>query len=159
MNLERLDWNCLKFNYATLHGRAGNINAITVNFVQTDLLHYLAHLTYGTFCVHIADGNSKLTWQSDCVMWLLCLEVVRGQQSLGLGSVGFFLNSVGCFFSSMLQEVLRPYQTLELFIWHTNYSYIQPVTVWPSLGLGNSNHGGICSIRTMLLSLTFSILN
>ncbi|XP_020918433.1 ELAV-like protein 2 isoform X5 [Sus scrofa] len=39
------------------------------------------------------DGNSKLTWQSDCVMWLLCLEVVRGQQSLGPGSVGFFLNS------------------------------------------------------------------
>ncbi|XP_072778568.1 ELAV-like protein 2 isoform X2 [Taeniopygia guttata] len=39
------------------------------------------------------DGNSKLTWQSDCVMWLLCLEVVRGQQSLGLGSVGLFLNS------------------------------------------------------------------
>ncbi|XP_029461895.1 ELAV-like protein 2 isoform X3 [Rhinatrema bivittatum] len=26
-------------------------------------------------------------------MWLLCLEVVRGQQSLGLGSVGFLLNS------------------------------------------------------------------
>lgn len=68
-------------------------------FVQTDLLHYLANLTYGTFCVHIADGNSKLTWQSDCVMWLLCLEVVRGQQSLGLGSVGFFLNSVGYFFT------------------------------------------------------------
>ncbi|KAL4689298.1 hypothetical protein H8959_012089, partial [Pygathrix nigripes] len=40
-----------------------------------------------------SDGNSKLTWQSDCVMWLLCLEVVRGQQSLGPGSVGFFLNS------------------------------------------------------------------
>lgn len=104
MNLERLDWNCLKFNYATLHGRAGNINAITVNFVQTDLLHYLAHLTYGTFCVHIADGNSKLTWQSDCVMWLLCLEVVRGQQSLGLGSVGFFLNSVGCFFQACCRK-------------------------------------------------------
>lgn len=34
-----------------------------------------------------SDGNLKLTWQSDCAMWLLCLEVVRGRLSLGLGSV------------------------------------------------------------------------
>lgn len=83
--LSHTAWTCweYKYNYC--------------KFVQTDLLHYLANLTYGTFCVHIADGNSKLTWQSDCVMWLLCLEVVRGQQSLGPGSVGFFLNSVGYF--------------------------------------------------------------
>lgn len=36
------------------------------------------------------------------------------------------------------------------------------MTVWPSLGLkahGDLNHSGVRSIRTMLLSLTFSILN
>lgn len=162
MNLERLDWNCLKFNYATLHGRAGNINAITVNFVQTDLLHYLAHLTYGTFCVHIADGNSKLTWQSDCVMWLLCLEVVRGQQSLGLGSVGFLLKFCRLLLSSMLPECWGHTKHLNLSFGIRITLCIPPMTVWPSLGRkahGNFNHSGICSIRTMLLSLTFSILN
>lgn len=41
-------------------------------------------------CSHFSDGNSKLTWQSDCAMWLLCLEVVRGRLSLGLGSVALF---------------------------------------------------------------------
>lgn len=96
--LSHTAWTCweYKYNYC--------------KFVKIDLLHYLANLTYGTFCVHIADGNSKLTWQSDCVMWLLCLEVVRGQQSLGLGSVGFFLNSVG--YIVHFTVVLRPYQTL-----------------------------------------------
>lgn len=43
-----------------------------------------------------SDGNSKLTWQSDCAMWLLCLEVVRGRLSLGLGSVALLiLKSLG----------------------------------------------------------------
>lgn len=93
-------------------------------FVQTDLLRYLANLTYSTFCVHIADGNSKLTWQSDCVMWLLCLEVVRGQQSLGLGSVGFLLNYVGYFFlhvnsAEAIPNSNLPFGTLTLFCFVT----------------------------------------
>lgn len=43
------------------------------------------------FLSMFSDGNSKLTWQSDCAMWLLCLEVVRGHLSLGLGSVALLL--------------------------------------------------------------------
>lgn len=101
--LSHTAWTCweYKYNYC--------------KFVKTDLLHYLANLTYGTFCVHIADGNSKLTWQSDCVMWLLCLEVVRGQQSLGLGSVGFFLKfcRLYCTFYSSAEAIPNTLTYLE----------------------------------------------
>lgn len=45
-------------------------------------------------CPIFADGNSKLTWQSDCATWLLCLEVVRGRQSLGLGLVALHLQFI-----------------------------------------------------------------
>lgn len=47
-------------------------------------------------CSHFSRGKlhkktPDLSWQSDCAMWLLFLEVVRGRLSRGLGSVVFFL--------------------------------------------------------------------
>lgn len=78
------------------------------------------------------------------------------------GVCGIFLKLCRLLLFKHVAGVLRPYQTLELLIWHTNFSSIQPMTVWPSLGLkahGDLNHSGVRSSRTMLLSLTFSILN
>lgn len=54
-------------------------------------LFVLVDLTWSPFCPHFSDGISELTWQSDCAMWLLCLEAVRGLPSLGLGSVALLI--------------------------------------------------------------------
>lgn len=75
------------------------------------------------FLSMFSDGNSKLTWQSDCAMWLLCLEVVRGRLSLGMGSVALNL-FVFIFYYLAIRPAFvsahRPYQwsaqALSLFI-------------------------------------------
>lgn len=91
-------------------------STLTLTCVLTDL-------TWSTFFVStFSDGNSKLTWQSDCAMWLLCLEVVRGRLSLGLGSVALLL--LFLFFvmiwpiNTFLVSVLRPYQ----WCWRSLYT-------------------------------------
>lgn len=88
--------------------------------------------TKSFLCPHFADGNSKPTWQSDCAMWLLCLEVVRGHLSLGLGYVALSPLFFICSWHHLVRRDM--YVCIHLFIHLSqcsgNTNDVSCVTLW-----------------------------
>lgn len=81
--LSQSAWTASSKKYSLLFFPSRQWHVITSDCCFCSCWSNMKYFFVSTF----SDGSSKLTWQSDCAMWLLCLEVVRGRLSLGLGSV------------------------------------------------------------------------